>query len=212
MPSSVRPLPVVADDDAALVRQAQRGHPGAAKEIWIRHANLVRGLLYRTLGHADIDDLVQDTFLRLFDAIGRIKEPSKLVSFIGGITMHVAREELRRRRRRWRLVDVLTKTKPDAPAPSFDAAEALGRFYALLDRIDPDTRIVFVLHDVENMPTTQIAEVLGVSLATAKRRVKKATAHIDRLAIRDPLLCEYVRRGRQPGPRVQEPPAKANHV
>src|SRR5262245_26069068 len=79
--AQVHVLPTRFASDAALIEAAIARHPAAAREIWDRFATLVRGLLRRTLGRDDVDDHVQDTFLRLFRLLGRLREPDKLRSF-----------------------------------------------------------------------------------------------------------------------------------
>jgi RNA polymerase sigma-70 factor (ECF subfamily) len=193
----IHALPVSFPDDAALVAACVAKDPAAARTIWDRYAVLVRGLLRRTLGRSDVEDTVQDAFMRFFRLVPRLREPSKLRSFVVGVAMRVAREELRRRRvRRWLTLSA-DGLVPESAAPSRDpdAAEALRRLDALLDRLDPDARIVFVLRFVEDVPTTEIAESLGCSLATAKRRVKRARERVEAAAEKDPVLCAYVRGG-----------------
>lgn len=191
----IRTLPLALDDDALLAKAAAEGHAGALRAIWDRHSGMVRGLLRRTIGpSAEIDDLVQETFLRLFRLVPRLRDADKLKSFLVGIAVRVAREELRRRRiRRWLTLagpgDVPEMT---APRADLEAAEALARLYALLDRVDATTRVVFVLRFVEQMSTAEVAEVLDCSLATAKRRVLRATTKVQGIALRDPALASFV--------------------
>jgi len=57
-------------DDAALVAGVRAGEPGAAGKMWDRYASLVRRVLRRMLGPVDVEDGVQDAFLRLFRDLG----------------------------------------------------------------------------------------------------------------------------------------------
>ena len=203
----VRALPLSFRDDAALAQAAAEGHPAAAREIWDRHAATVRGLLRRMVGPGELDDLVQETFLRFFDNVSRLREPDKLTSFLIGISVRIAREELRRRRvRRW----LTLRPPPSLPEPvttsDFEGAEALRRLYEILDRLDPDTRLVFVLRYVEEIPASELTEVLGCSLATAKRRVKRATELIEKMALRDPTLMAFVQSDRKSSPQPKREP------
>jgi RNA polymerase sigma-70 factor (ECF subfamily) len=198
--AQVHVLPARFASDAALCEAALARHPAAARELWDRFSTLVRGLLRRTLGRDDVDDQVQDTFLRLFRLLGRLREPDKLRSFVVGIAIRVAREELRRRRvRSWLSLRPPPECEAVATPSSPEAADALRRLEALLDRVDADARIVFVLRFVEDVPTVEIADALGCSLATAKRRVKRAHERIARAAALDPVLCEFVAAGAEDG-------------
>lgn len=192
---AVQALPLSATDDEALARAAAQGHPGAAPIVWKRFAPLVRRLLKRTLGPGDeVDDHVQETFLRFFRAARELREPSLLTSFIVGITMRVARGELRRRRlRRWLQLSP-TGALPELPGRPADLGgrDALTRLYAILDRVDDRSRLLFVLRYIEGLELTEVAGALGCSLATAKRHLARATARILTAAQRDPALAAYL--------------------
>jgi RNA polymerase sigma-70 factor, ECF subfamily len=184
------------EDDAALVAAARAKAPGAAGRMWDRYAPLVRRILRRMLGPVDVEDGVQDAFLRLFRDLGSLREPAALRSFLIGVTLHVAKSELRRRRaKRWLLLsDDGDLDERDAPVVD-DRQEpraALLRLYKVLDRVSDERRMVFVLRYVEGLELAELAAVLDCSLATTKRRVADAVQRIHLLAASDPLLAPYL--------------------
>lgn len=196
--ASVHHLPLAGMDDAALARAVVAGDEAAASAVWDRYAPMVRRVLRRSLDpYEDVEDLVQEVFLRFFKRIGELRDPAALRSFLFGIALHVAGTALRRRRvRRWlRLTP--TGVLPDLPdaggAPGDPAREAVRRLYAILDRLDDAGRLTFVLRYVEGLELTEVAEALDVSLATTKRRLAKVTARVVAMIERDPLLPEYAR-------------------
>ncbi|AKT39525.1 RNA polymerase sigma factor [Chondromyces crocatus] len=195
MRGAVQALPLVATDDVALAKAAAAGHPGAATVIWTRFAPLVRRLLRRTLGPGDeVEDHVQETFLRFFRLVGELRDPALLQSYVVGITLRVAREALRRRRlRRW-LTLTPSGVLPEAAGVSADPAAraAVLRLYALLDQVDDRSRVLFVLRYIEGLELTEIGRALGCSLATVKRHLARATQRILAGASRDPVLAGYV--------------------
>ncbi len=170
-------------DDAALVAALAAKEATAAGVAWDLFSPLVRSLLWQSLAvGSDVDDLTQDVFLHLFRRIGTLRDPSALRSFVVGITIRVARSELRRRRvRRWlRLTD--DGELPDEPfaGDDLEAREALRRLQAILDRMDDDARLAFVLRYVQGLELTEVASATGTSLATVKRRL----AHVhERIAV-----------------------------
>ncbi|WP_437746237.1 sigma-70 family RNA polymerase sigma factor [Sorangium sp. So ce302] len=193
-------LPLTATDDEALARAAAQGHPGAAPILWQRFAPLVRRILTRTLGPGDeVDDHVQDTFLRFFRVAKDLRDPSLLSSFIVGIAVRVARAELRRRRvRRW------LQLSPSGELPDMGGAQqdpqgraALTRLYRILDQVDDRSRALFVLRFIEGLELTEIAAALGCSLATTKRHLARASHRILTAAERDPALSAYLTKAPQ---------------
>lgn len=187
-------LPVAYADDRALIEALGARHPAAVRALWDRYAELVRRLLRRTLATDLVDDALQETFLRLVAKLPALEQVDRLRSFVVGVTMRVAREQLRRRKvRRWLSLtrDGVMPERP-ARAEDFTAAEALARLDALLARVDANTRVLFVLRFVEQTPAVEIAEAMGWSLATTKRRIRRARDRIERIAARDPVLADYV--------------------
>jgi RNA polymerase sigma-70 factor (ECF subfamily) len=182
-------------DDVALAHAAMRADARAPGLIWDRYSVLVRRIVQRTIGPGvDTEDLVQDVFLRFFRQIATLRDPAALRSFLVGITLRVARSELRRRRvRRWlRLTD--NGVLPDVGGAHDEAAprRALARLYAILDEIDDRARVAFVLRHFEGYELTEVAASLGCSLATTKRVLARAQERVEKAVQREPLLLPYV--------------------
>src|SRR5947207_518011 len=97
--AEVRRLPLEASrpSDAELARALVAGAADAPALAWDRYAAKIRGILRRTFGPGvDVDDLLQDTFIRFFASVKRLREPDALGSFLIGVTLRVAADELRR--------------------------------------------------------------------------------------------------------------------
>lgn len=181
-------------DDAALVAGVRANEPAAAGQMWDRYASLVRRILRRMLGPVDVEDGVQDAFLRLFRDLASLRDPSALRSFLIGVTLHVAKSELRRRRaRRWLMLsDDCVLAATDVTGERIEPRAAVVRLYKVLDRLSDGRRTVFVLRYVEGLELAELSAVLDCSLATTKRRVSDAAARVHALAAADPLLAPYL--------------------
>lgn len=181
--------------DSQLVARALEGHTGAATTIWERYVVLVRGILRRSLGVRDVEDHTQEVFLRLFDSLPNLRDPSALKSFVFGIALRVAATELRRRRMHAWLSLSPTGTPADQNLASHDDPEAkvaLGRLYAILDQLGTRARLAFVLRYVEGMELTEVAAALEISLATTKRQLARAASRVFAMVERDPALAHYL--------------------
>jgi RNA polymerase sigma-70 factor (ECF subfamily) len=192
---NVRRLPVRAGDEE-LARGAARGEPAAQAGVWDRYATLVRGLLRRSLGPgAEVEDQLQEVFIRFFDKVAGLRDARALRAFLIGIAMRVASEELRRRRvRRW-LHLTPSGSVPESAGEALDeeAREALARLYSILDDQSDEARLAFVMRHVEGLELAEVAVGLGVSLATAKRRLADVTPRVLARIERDPVLAAYAR-------------------
>ncbi|HLV65176.1 MAG TPA: sigma-70 family RNA polymerase sigma factor [Polyangiaceae bacterium] len=176
--------------DAALVVAARAGERWAQEALFQRHARLVVGLAQRLLPRsADAEDLVQDAFVYAFRRLDTLKNPQAFASWIASITVRTASKRVRRQRLLARLglhrsepIDVDGLVASGAPA---DVASELLGIYTLLDRLPAEQRIALVLRRVEGMELTEIAEHMGLSLATVKRRLTVAEARLRRALHRE---------------------------
>jgi len=188
--------PRLEEDDAALVARVRAREPAAPGRMWDRYAFLVRRILRRMLGPIDVEDCVQDAFLRLFRDLGSLREPARLRSFLIGIAIHVANSELRKRRaKRWLLLagdGTLLEPETAVTDDWHEPRAAVLRLYQILDRVSDKLRTVFVLRYIEGLELTELAALLDCSLATVKRRVADASSRVCLLAASDPLLAPYL--------------------
>lgn len=185
-------------DDAELVRAFIDGEAWASRAIWSRHAPMVFRLFERAVGPAgDAEDLTQDVFLRSFAGLPALRDASALRSFVYSVALRMLKWELRRRRVRRILRLTPSGELPELPVRAADseARQLLLRFYALLDELSATERTAFVLRYMEDLKLTEVAELMGVSLATAKRRIGRAARRVSALVEAEPALASYVGKG-----------------
>jgi len=187
-----------ADDDEELARGLRERRPWAERLLLERHGAHVERVLTHILGnHTDLDDLVQEVFVRALARVGDLHDASGVKSWLAAFAANVAREAIRSRRRRWWQVLQPADETPDLPAPSASAEDraALRAFYDVLGTIDVDARIAFTLRYVEGMELTEAAAACGVSLATIKRRIKAAEGAFCALGRSHEALADWFEEG-----------------
>jgi len=173
--------------DAALVLAARVGEEWAREALFRRYARMALGLAYRILPvDADIDDLVQDSFLYAFERLERLSNPQAFQAWLSSIVVRTAGKRLRRRRLQIRLgmlrsepIDVDEVVSRAAPP---DVAAELRAVYALLERLSVEERIALVLRRVERLEIPEIAEQMGLSSSTVKRRLSSAEARLAKVS------------------------------
>jgi RNA polymerase sigma-70 factor (ECF subfamily) len=192
--SVVRSAPT-ADDDASLAAALIARDREAPAQAWRRLSPLVLRLLRRYFGPGpDRQDLCQEVFLRFFTRIDELRDRNALRSFLIGICLGVAQNELRRAKvRRWIFL-TQSGDLPDAPISSAspEAREATERVYKILASVSAEERSLFVTRYIEKMELAEIAEAIGRPLSTTKRRLARATRRISARMSGDPALAEYV--------------------
>ena len=122
--------------------------------------------------------------MRVFSRLSQIREPSALRGFVLGVALRVRQTEVRRLMR-WRSFFVEQGDDVhEAPSGETGGGEESAdsrRLWAAIERLDGDARLLFDLRHVEELELQAMAEVLGVSLSTVKRRLGRAMTRIARL-------------------------------
>jgi RNA polymerase sigma-70 factor, ECF subfamily len=174
---------LAAEDDAALVRAAQAGERLAFEELYRRHVQLVYARLTRLIGWSpEREDLIQQVFWKFHLALGRYRGDAPVAAFLHGIVVHVAYEALRKRRNAMRKLEdheLDQLVAPDAtPEARARQREQLARVFALLERLKPKKRIAFVLHVIEGLPLTEVAELTDSQPRAVGQRVAYARSEL----------------------------------
>lgn len=141
------------------------------------------GLAYRMLGsRGDAEDIVQEAYVRWHQADRhRIENPE---AWLVAATSRLAIDRLRRLRTEreayagpWLPEPIVADGAP--PDRRLDLADDLSMaFLALLERLAPDERAAFLLHDVFDVGYTEIASVLDRSEAACRQVVHRAREHV----------------------------------
>jgi RNA polymerase sigma factor (sigma-70 family) len=172
--------------DESLVTAAQAGDASAFAELKSRHADKLLSRIYRiTKNWQDAEDVLQESFLRAFVHLPGFERRSSFSSWITRIAINSALMLLRKRRvieisidtlaidgetwSGWEIADI-RKTPEEAYAQS--EVERHLRF--AIRRLRPALRKAVHLRRSEDYSTSEIAAVLGISVAAAKSRLMRA--------------------------------------
>jgi RNA polymerase sigma-70 factor (ECF subfamily) len=180
-----------------LVRWCQRTLPGDTRgfEVLVRHyQQRVFATTFRLMGNQqDAEDMAQEVFLRIFRGIRDLKEPATLTSWIYRIATNTCLDRLEQEKRVRSTVSSLTNADhADDDLSAFGAdptpeeaaieEEARSCIEGAIAGLEPVTRAVLVLRDVEERPYQEIADMLSLGLSALKMRIHRA-----RLAFRRAL-------------------------
>src|SRR5215468_1830120 len=81
---------IVQDSDAALVRASQQGDTEAFGQLYQRYARMVHGVLLSRIHATDVEDLVQDVFLRALPRLRGLREASRFGGWLAAIARNMA--------------------------------------------------------------------------------------------------------------------------
>jgi RNA polymerase sigma-70 factor (ECF subfamily) len=170
-------------EDEALLERARRGDRDAFSELVIRHQDGLYTMSLRLLGRPeDAADVVQETFLRAYDNLPKLRGDS-VRGWLYRVACNCSRDVQRRAVRRptsplendeGKVVDM-----PD-PALGPDAtAEARERAATIRDAVlslPVDYRQAVVLRDVNDLTYEEISDALRVPMGTVKSRINRGRA------------------------------------
>jgi RNA polymerase sigma-70 factor (ECF subfamily) len=163
------------DADALLVGRIRAGDDDAFELLMGQYQAPLFRYLRGFVG--DIEqarDLVQETFLRAYQAIGSLEDPSMLRSWLYRIAHNQACSVLRRRRIvSW--LPLLPAHRAEGPAPDRSASEA-ARVEEALVRVPADQRAPLLLHLVAGFSYAEIAALLRVTEGTIRMRISRGRA------------------------------------
>jgi RNA polymerase sigma-70 factor (ECF subfamily) len=181
-------------EDALLVRAALQHDRRAASRIVERYTPLVRCCLSASFAGPDLDDQAQEVFVHCFMHLARLRDPEALRSFLVGVALRCAAMERRRLRRRGREMLTIDGLLPEhgVPPASIEKRQLSARTRAILARLRPASARALELRFVEEREIRDVAQCLGVSLATTKRWLASAAARVGALARNEPVVAEYV--------------------
>jgi len=173
-------------DPPAFLRRLQAGGPEAGALLFDAFEESVNRLVWRLLGaDTEHDDVVHDVFCSLLAGVGRVREPAALNGWVRAVTANTVRSVLRRRRLTRLLGLGSSEADPDrfeGVCDDVDGRRLVSEVYSILDGLPADLRVVFVLRHFEQLTLPEVASAAGCSLATAKRRLKRARNRFARAA------------------------------
>ena len=125
-----------------------------------------------------VEDLAQDTFLKVFSSIPRFRTDgsARLSSWILTIASRVAIDHLRKEKVRARLH--LVKDEGQEQPDVVGAREIRERVTAALDALNPEQRATFVLRQFHDLSLDEIARAEGTNVGTVKSRLSRAKAQL----------------------------------
>lgn len=177
------------ESETDLIRRCRDGDADAFGSIVASYQSRIFATVFRILGSAeDARDLAQETFLRAWSRLETFREGARFSTWLYTIALNLTRSELRKRKVRKDIRPVSLDaareadegTNADPPDPGIAPEEAAGRreLYERarreIEALDPDSREVVVLRDMQELSYDEIATVLGVPVGTVRSRLHRA--------------------------------------
>lgn len=159
--------------DLELIRACQKGDAEAFRGLYRRHQQRVRALLHHLCDPTTLDDLVQEVFLRAWKGLPKMRGSAKFSTWLYRIAWNVGADYRRQRvqdshRTQQQGVWVESMEQTASPWQTMHCQDLVRRGLAQLSE---DRAVVMILHDLQDVPQAEIAEILRIPVGTVKSRL-----------------------------------------
>ncbi|MEW5927408.1 MAG: sigma-70 family RNA polymerase sigma factor [Gemmatimonadota bacterium] len=175
-------------DDSGVVAQFLAGEKRAFNELVERYQTRLLNFVYRTTGDRErAEDLVQETFIRVYRHLHRFDQTKKFSTWIYTIASNLAKNELRNRSRNPLVLFQAIKKNWDADARPLEWEDNTYRpddlfrkrhlrrmVESAVSELPEHHRTVFVLREMEGKTYEEIADITKCNLGTVKSRLNRA--------------------------------------
>lgn len=185
---------LAAASDQQIVAWAQDGTELAFRELVRRYQRPVFSLIYRMVRDREVaEDLAQETFIKVLNAIDTYRPEHKFSSWIFKIANNAAIDHLRRREpdmlslegapdavtiERQEATALQVGDRGESPLDELEARELGSHIEGAIGRLRPEYRACILLRHVEGRSYEEIASVLGLPLGTVKTYIHRARAEL----------------------------------
>lgn len=177
-----------------LIWLCQQGDRACFRLLYQRYQQRVRSTLYQLCGSASLDDLVQEVFLKAWKGLPKLRTAKYFSTWLYRISWNVATDQRRKlaRGQEKRSISIHEAKSWDKEVLKYgkltdsQAAPDLMHLHYQdivqrgLSNLSFDHRAVLVLHDLEDLPQKQVAEILNVPVGTVKSRLFHARNSLKR--------------------------------
>ena len=174
----------MADDEHKLIEQCLAGRTRAFAVLVRRYQDRIYNTVFRMIGQAeDAQDIVQETFLKAYDGLGRFRANASFYTWLYRIAVNACLTERRKRQRRPGLVSMdsqRTRTEPAAdadqtrPSRPVESAECRQAVRQAIQALPAEQRAAVVLKDIEGHSYESIADILQCPVGTVRSRLHRA--------------------------------------
>lgn len=172
-------------EERELIKGCLAGNQASWRRFYQTYREEARAVLFRVLGPvADLEDLVQTVFIKVYRTLNRFEGRSKISTWLYRICVHVAMDHLRQKKRKkptqnLQSIPPLVDGRSD-PSEVAEMIEAVEHLQQALTRIKEPKRTVLVLHDLMEVPAEEIATELDAPVPTVRSRLFYARRELAR--------------------------------
>jgi len=170
--------------DEQLISRFQAGDENAYVELVNRFKDKLTNFVYYFLKDEELsEDIVQDTFIKLYEKKHYYKPVAKFSTWIYTIARNLANTELRKKNRA--KIMYLSHMKYDKKNHDLESKDQsliskieneylLDELHSAIDRLPDNYKTAIILRDIQGLNYDEISNIVGVPLGTIKSRINRA--------------------------------------
>ncbi|MFN3692083.1 MAG: RNA polymerase sigma factor [Fervidobacterium sp.] len=168
------------ENEIELVKALAKGDENAYRHLYRTYASKIGALAKSYLGTDDVDDIVQEVFVRIFKSVKKFRGESKLSTWIYRITVNVCNNVYRKFKNKIISLDV-SNEEDDEYGYKYATEEDIKKDYVdsilyerlrkIVDSLSPEERAILFMKEIDGLTYDEIGKILEKPEGTIKSRL-----------------------------------------
>ncbi len=154
-----------------LIEKAIEGEQHSQRAIYDQLHDRIYRVAYQIVGPNDADDVLQETFVQVFQKLDSFRHDSEFTSWVHRIAINCGLQHLRKSKRNPITMEVMAEP---AACRSESKLEDKEIFDAAMSKLDGELRTILDLKEFQQLPYSTIAEMMGIPEGTVGSRLNRA--------------------------------------
>lgn len=179
--------------DEDLMELFQGGYEEAFNHLVSRYKDRIHNFIYRyTHNHEDCEDIVQETFLRVFRSRNSYERIAKFSTWLFTIAINLAKSQYKKKKKMQKVSMHKDPSDPDdmeiviedenlTPDESLHEKLCVEQVEKALEEIPEDFKEVVVLRDIQNLTYEEITKITDLPMGTVKSRINRGRVRLQRI-------------------------------
>ncbi|MGC8545340.1 RNA polymerase sigma factor [Athalassotoga sp.] len=173
-------------EEQKLIESLKRADSRAYDELYREYVEKIGGIARSYLGVDDVEDVIQEVFIKVYKNIKKFRGDSSLSTWIYRITVNVCKDMLGKKHRRKEILTSFGEEDDDEkntirePADELQPSDELMKMLSAeeiskaIDSLSKEDRLLINLREIEGMSYDQISEIMDKPVGTVKSRLHYA--------------------------------------
>lgn len=175
------------EKEIGMIKALSKGDEKAYRELYRLYASKIGSLAKSYLGTDDVDDIIQEVFVRIFKGVRKFRGESKLSTWIYRITVNVCNNFYKKFKNKTVALDVEDNEDEDY-SYKYSTTEDVKKNYndelinerlrRIVDSLTPEDRAILFMKEIDNLTYEEIGKILEKPEGTIKSRLHYIKEHI----------------------------------